>query len=55
MLHWIPPEETIRVPDITGIGVFTTSYLEVTLSNARVPVTLADSNPVICLKHRRSQ
>ena len=25
MLTWIPPEETIRVPDITGIGVFTTS------------------------------
>ena len=40
-LHWIPPEETIRVPDITGIGVFTTSPLEVTLSNTRVPVTLA--------------
>ena len=28
MLNWIPPEETIRVPDITGIGVFTTSPLE---------------------------
>ena len=55
MLHWIPPEETIRVPDITGIGVFTISHLEVTLSITRVPVRLEDSNPVICLKHRRNQ
>ena len=55
MLHWIPPEETIRVPDNTGIGVFTTSHLEITLSNTRVPVRLEDSNSVTCLKHRRNQ
>ena len=55
MLTWIPPEENIRVPQNTGIGVFTTSHLEVTLSITRVPVRLEDSNPVICLKHQRNQ
>ena len=55
LLHWIPPEETISMPVITGIGVFTTSHLEVTLSNTRVPVKVEDSNPVICLKHQRNQ
>ena len=50
MLNWIPPEESIRVPDNTGIGIFTTSPLEVTLSNPRVPVRLEDSNSVTCLK-----
>ena len=55
MFHWIPPEETIRVPDIAGIGIYTTFHLEVTLSITRVPVSLEDSNPVICLKHQRKQ
>ena len=43
MLPQIPPEETIRVPDITGIGIYTTSPLEVTLFNPRVPVLIEDS------------
>ena len=55
MLHWIPPEETIRGPDNTGIGIFTTSHLEVTLSNTRVSVRLEDSNSVTCLKQQRNQ
>ena len=55
MLNWIPPEENIRVPDITGIDVFTTSPLEVTLSNPRVPVRLEHSSSVTCLKQRGNQ
>ena len=38
MLNWIPPEETVRVPENTGIDVFTNSSLEVTLSHPRVLV-----------------
>ena len=55
MLNWIPPEETVRVPESTGIDVSTTSSLEVTLFNPRVPVRIEDSNSVTCLKQQRNQ
>ena len=55
MLNWIPPEETVRVPESTGIDIFTNSSLEVTLSNPRVLVRIEDSNSVTCLKQQRNQ
>ena len=40
MLNLISPEETIRVPEDTGIDIFIHSSLEVTLQNPRVPVRI---------------
>ena len=50
MLNWIPPAETVRVPESTGIDIFTNSSLEVTLSNPSVLVRIGDSDSVTCLK-----
>ena len=50
MLNWISPEETLRVPEDTGIDIFVNYSLEVTLPNSRVPVRIYDSDSVPCLK-----
>ena len=42
MLNWISPAAALRVPEETGIGIFITYSLEVTLSNPRVPVRIYD-------------
>ena len=59
MLNWIPPEETIRVPDITGIGVFyylsSGSYLVQSKSTSQIRTFHFSNMPKATKKSVREQ